>query len=181
MRSIPRLSQSALEPWLAAEPRQPVDIEVELRAPALEARRAGAERAEGGARRRDAPVRLLLEVEPQHRADPRARGDVVEHLGDPRGLVAALLRGADLADLHRLARRQAPQRLELVVEDRRGRPPAAPRERLAAVEARERDDVDVVVARVLAVADGPRHRAPHPADVGGAFGGEDVVHVAPRG
>src|SRR5436190_14709173 len=132
-----------LEARGAAGPRQLADVEVDLRAAALQARRPDAEGAAGRARRRDAPVGLLLEIEPEHRADPWARAHVGEHLGDPRRLVAALLRGPRLADLDGLARSQAPQRLQLVVEDLRERPPAAPRQRLAAVEARQRDDVHV--------------------------------------
>ena len=70
------------------------------------------EGALGRGRRRDAPVGLLIDVEPDDRADPSVRVEVVEHLLDPQRLVAPSLDRSDLADLHGFVRRDLPHVLQ---------------------------------------------------------------------
>ena len=109
----------------------------------------------------------------------------LERLADPDAGVAAVARGADLADHHRLAEPR-----ELVVGgavQRVGGAPRAPLVGVAPVEPAGRHPVDPLAARVVrldvvVLARDPLQVVdrPDPADVAGAGAVEDAVHVPPR-
>lgn len=127
-------------------------------------------------------VRFLALAEPHHRENAReVRGKMLEHVGNPFGLVAAPFGARDFGDKERLV--DVRERVVRLLENLRERLPAGPALARAPVVAVDGDVIDVLVAGVVARKRGAAALVrgvggPYPLDVRDAFFLEDFYDMA---
>ena len=125
---------------------------------------------------------LLALAEPHHREHAGERClELLEHVGDPFGLAAALFGARDFGDEERLV--DISKRIVGLLEHLRERLPPGPALARAPVVAVDGDVVHVLVARVVARERGTaalvrRVGRPYPLDVGDALFAENAYDVA---